>query len=134
MNNATDSYEDRMLKAFAGSDELFYKYKKMFANFSINGIDRFTLTWNWWSFLFSAIYSLYKKLFVFALFQFLITFICKFILPAQLFMGVSYIINWGMAPATVNFFIYKRYKKIKTEIENNIQDEQTRVETMWRYK
>ncbi|MDR0572012.1 MAG: DUF2628 domain-containing protein [Rickettsiales bacterium] len=135
MNDITDTYEDKMLRAFAGDDKCFYKYKKMFANFSVNGIDRFVLTWNWWSFLFSAIYSLYKKLFVFALLQFSITFVlCKVILPSRFCTGISYIINLAIVPVVINFFIYNRYKKIKAEIEKNVQDEQARIETMWRYK
>lgn len=127
MNGAAETYEDKMLKAFSGQDKKFFYYKKKFAKFNINGLERFTLSWNWNSFFWGIIYSLYKKLYWVALAQ------LTSVILLRNFIWAHFIINTFALPTTIDFFIYKRYAGIKKLIEQNIQGEQARVETMWKY-
>jgi hypothetical protein len=63
---ATDSEEDRLIRAFIGPNA--DRYLEQFRKFSKDGTTRFALTWHWPTFLFDPfLWFLYRKMYLYAL-------------------------------------------------------------------
>lgn len=120
------SYEDRMLYAFVNKPEKFYWYKKAFSKYNINGIKTFAWNWSWYSFFFPIFYLFYRKAYLFSALIFFVYSIASGI--GEIFSLIVYIILGGTLP----YIVYNRYIEKKKEIEENIKDENLRIETMAR--
>ena len=118
------SYEDRMLYAFVGKPSKFDWYKKAFAKYSINGIEKVEWNWSWYAFFFNFFYLLYRK--VYGISGLLFLFYLIFGSIGGIFGLILNIIFGGYLP----FFVYKRYFKKKKDIEEHISNEDMRIETM----
>ena len=49
-----------------------HKYLPKFKKFHIGGVDNFSITWNWPAFLFGFFWFLYRKLYLWALLEFIL--------------------------------------------------------------
>lgn len=119
-----DNYEDRMLAAWVGKPEKFYFYKTAFQKFSIEGMDKFRVVWSWWAFFFGFWFFLYRKAYVEALVAFALSILFGFI---PIIGPLILMIGLGLSAI---YFLYKRYKHIKLEIEALTQEEDKRLELM----
>ncbi|EDM23012.1 hypothetical protein [Caminibacter mediatlanticus] len=119
------NYEERMIEAFVQNPKKFEYYKEAFNKFNVNGIERVAWNWSWWGFFGNFWFLLYRKSYLGALISFIGNILFSF-LPI---IGplIWYILNGGYDV----YFIYKKYKKLKKEIEDNIEDEEKRIETMY---
>ena len=114
-----DNYEDRMLAAFVGKPEKFAFYKRAFSNYNVNGVERFKWIWSWWAFLGNWAFLVYRKVYLWAAIFFILNLI-----------PYINVISWIVLGGTGIYFVYQRYKKLKSEIENMTQDEDERLKMM----
>lgn len=117
-------YNDRMLYAFVGKSSKFNWYKKAFAKYNINGIEKSAWNWSWYAFFFNFFYLLYRK--VYAISGVIFFFYLIFGSIGGVFGLILNFIFGGYLP----YFVYKKYIKIKKDIEEHISDENMRIETM----
>jgi hypothetical protein len=119
-----DDYETKMLDAFIQKPEKLFWYKNAFAKYNVNGIDKMAWHWSWWAFFGDFWFLLYRKAYLAALVVFILDILVSFI-P---FVGplIFAILRGGYS----TFFIYKKYIKLKQDIENLIPNENERIETM----
>jgi type II secretory pathway pseudopilin PulG len=89
---------DEDLAWFIGAN--LHKYLRKFKKFNMNGVDRFSLTWHWPAFFFGALWMLYRKLYLWAVGAFILSFI-----PYLNFLAVF------VYGATANYLYYKHTKK-----------------------
>ena len=116
-------YENAMIEAFVNKPEKTFWYQNAFSKFNVNGIDTMKWVWSWWAFFGGWAFLLYRKQYIPALILFVVTLIAGIIPFGGLLVGV-------LAGGFSTYFIYKGYKKKKAEIEENIDDIETRIETM----
>ncbi len=118
-----DNYEYKMLEAFVGKPERVLWYQNAFSKFQINGVDTMKWHWNWWGFFGGFLYLLYRKAYTPALILFLVSVTLGMIFPLGLIIAI-------LAGGYSTYFVYKVYKVQKGTIENIINDEEKRIETM----
>ena len=118
-------YSNKMVEAFIGKAEKTAWYQNAFSKYNINGIDTMQWNWSWWAFFMGCAFLLYRKQYVHAAILFIATIIISSILPFLGWLALS-IITGGYA----TYFIYKAYKDKLNEVENRIEDEVKRIETM----
>ncbi len=120
-----EEYEEKMIEAFVQKPEKFDYYKRAFKKFNVNGIERIAWHWSWWGFFFEFWFLLYRKAYIGAL----ISFLGGILLGLIPFFGplIWMILNGGYDV----YFIYKKYKKLKNEIEMKVSDPYQRIETMY---
>jgi len=80
------------------------KYLRKFKKFTVGGVDKASITWNWPAFFFGFLWMLYRKLYLWALLAFVLPIIP--FLPS--YSGLLIMIVWGM---TGNYIYYKHAKK-----------------------
>ena len=118
-----ETYEDRMLAAFVGKPDKFWYYKRAFSKFNFNGIDKIKWVWSWWAFFFNWLFLLYRKAYLAAVI------VLVLLLTLGLIPGVGLIISILVGGYAI-YFIYKKYKSLKLEIENATQNEDERIKLM----
>jgi len=114
-----------MLKAFIGKPEKTEYYRNTFAKYNVNGVDHMAWNWNYWAAFGGIFFFLYRKLYIEAGVIFLINFAAASILS---------IIGWTVIGILMggygSYFVYKRYNKIKLNIESSIVDKTKRIGAM----
>ncbi|MFK5938136.1 MAG: DUF2628 domain-containing protein [Sulfurimonas sp.] len=123
MEEINKDYHDRMIEAFIDKPEVTLWYQNAFSKFNVNGVDTIKWHWSWWAFFTGFLYLLYRKQYLAALGVFIASMTIGIIpLGGLLIM----ILSGGFA----TYFVYKGYKSKLLEIENVINDEKTRIETI----
>lgn len=89
------------MRLFVGKNASYYL--RSFARFSIAGIDRFVVTWNWPAFLFTFFWMLYRKMYLAAGITFLLWWIPGFNLLLHVAVGI------------VGNYLYYRHARAKIE-------------------
>lgn len=102
LSTATPSDED--YAAFIGKNT--YTYVNKFKKFNIGGIDNFAATWHWPAFLVGFWWMLYRKLYLWALLDFVLSLIPYVNIVAWIAFGI-----------TANYIYYKHSKKKLLEIK-----------------
>jgi hypothetical protein len=95
---ADNEIKEEEISSFIGKNA--EKYIKKFKKFNINGVDNFSLTWHWPAFFLPGWWFLYRKLYLWALLDFVLNFIS--------FIGFLERFIWA---ATANYIYYKHVKK-----------------------
>jgi len=119
----SQDYNHKMVEAFIAKPEKTLWYEMSFSKFSVNGVDAMKWNWSWWGFAGGFLFLLYRKQYLAAA----VVFFASMTIGMVPFMGLIIAILVG---GYGTFFIYKGYKKKLFEIENKIEDEALRVETM----
>jgi len=114
-----NNYEDRILAAFVGKPEKYFFYKRAFSKYNVNGIDHLKWVWSWWAFLGNWAFLVYRKTYLWA--------VIFFVLSLIPYVNIISLIVLG---GTGIYFVYQKYKKLKFEIENTVQDEDERLKMM----
>jgi len=121
--NKNSEHYNRMIEAFVDKEEKTLWYQNAFSKFNINGVDALKWHWSWWAFGLGFMFLLYRKAYIPALVLFFLTMSIGMI-P---FVGIGLMILSG---GYSTYFIYKVFKKNLLEIEMNIEDKETQLETM----
>lgn len=116
-------YSDTMIEAFIDSPDKTLWYQMSFSKFNINGVDNIAWNWSWWAFFTGFLFLLYRKAYIPAL----ILLILSITIGMIPFVGLLLMILSG---GYSTYFIYRVYRTKLLETENNIEDEQIRLETM----
>jgi len=103
------------IKAYINKPQSQQYYIDAFEKYTTNGIDQFRWNWSWWAFGGGIFFLLYRKLYLEAAVFAVITFLSSFVPIASL-------IIWVISGGTLTYFVYQRYNKIKTQVEENIDD------------
>jgi len=112
--------ESEAIEAYINKPESVEYYKKAFEKYQVAGIDQFRWNWSWWAFGGGMFYLLYRKLYIEAFAYFLI-----FMLLGSLpFISL---ILWVISGGVLPYFVYKRYKKMKTLVETNLNDKDRQI-------
>jgi len=122
-NTYNSEYQDRMIEAFIDKPSETLWYQISFSKFNFNGIDTMKWNWSWWAFGGGFLYLLYRKQYLASL----ILFIASMTLGMIPFVSFLLMVLSG---GYSSFFVYKGFKRKLNEVEENIEDEETRVETM----
>ena len=118
----TDYYK-KMIEAYIGKEEETHWYQLSFSKFNTNGVDTVKWNWSWWAFGLGFMFLLYRKQYIPAVVLFFLS-ISIGIIP---FMSIILMLLSG---GYSTYFVYKGFKSKLLEIEANIEDEETRIETM----
>ncbi len=118
-----EEYYNKMIEAYIGKEEETLWYQLAFSKFNVNGVDTIKWNWSWWAFGLGFIFLLYRKQYIPALVLFFLS-MSVGIIP---FMSIILMILSG---GYSTYFVYKGFKSKLLEIEANIEDEETRIETM----
>lgn len=103
---------EKALEAYIGTPEKYYWYKVAFSKYDLNGIEKFSWVWSWYSFFFGPLYLLYRKCYVEAL----VVWIGMAIISSiNGFLGFLVSIALG---GTLPYLIFKRYKKTIEKVES----------------
>jgi len=123
MSEMNKEYSDKMIEAFVTKPEKTFWYQNAFSLFNVNSVDVMKWKWSWWAFFGGFLFLLYRKQYI----------------PSVVVLLASIFLGWipfvGLILAILvggysTYFVYKGYKTKLAEIENNIDDEEKRVETM----
>ncbi len=115
--------ESQAIEAYIGTPKTVDFYKEGFHKYSAAGVDQFAWHWSWWAMFGGVFYLLYRKLYIEALIYFLIF---AFVGMIPLVGLILWVVSGGVLP----YLVYKRYKKMKAQIENNIQEESAQLEAL----
>ena len=118
-----NEYDKKMIEAFIQKPEKTKWYIDAFGKFNVNGIDRVAWVWSWWAFGGGIFYLLYRKAYLGALIFFLANLVSS-IVP------LGGILIWILQGGFSVYFVYLKYKNLKTQIESQIEDENERIRTM----
>jgi len=121
----SNEYSSKMIEAFIGKAEKTAWYQNAFSKYNINGIDTMQWNWSWWAFFMGWGFLLYRKQYGAAAILFIATIIISAAIPFLGWLIVS-IVSGGYS----TYFIYRGYKNKLNEVENSIEDEEKRIETM----
>ena len=110
-----------IFEAYIGTPDKFEWYKKVFASYDVNGVEKFSWNWSWWSFFFAPIHLAYRKCYLEALVVWLIQF---FFAPTGI-LGVAFAVGLGVVTP---WLIYKRYRRTVDKVEFSGNDEATQIE------
>lgn len=119
----TQEYNKEMIGAYVAKPEKTFWYQNSFSKFNINGVDSMKWNWSWWAFFGGAAFLLYRKQYIPALVLFIASIVLSFIPFVPLIISI-------LAGGYSTYFVYKGYKSKLTEVESNISDNETRLETM----
>ena len=101
--------------------------KKLLPNMKKNGEEKFVWNWSWWAFLGNGWYLIYRKAYLEGIsYIFLMTMINNDFPSVAFLMGIC---SGGVLP----YFVYRRYKFLKTDIESKIEDENTRIQLLRKF-
>jgi hypothetical protein len=112
--------ESEAIEAYIDKPEVVDYYKDAFKKYSIAGVDQFAWHWSWWAFGGGMFYLLYRKLYLEALGYFVL------FMVVGAFPFIS-ILLWIVSGGVLPYFVYKRYKKIKAQVEANLSDPQEQL-------
>jgi hypothetical protein len=115
--------ESEAIKAYIGTEKTLAFYEEAFKKYSVAGVDQFAWHWSWWAFGGGMFYLLYRKLYLEALGYFILFMVVG---AFPLISIVLWIISGGVLP----YFVYKRYKKIKAQVETNLSDSQEQLSAL----
>jgi len=118
-----EHYDEAMLTAFVQKPNKMPFYKQALQKMTITGKPNLKWTWSWWGFFGGWAFLLYRKAYLPAVAFFFASIISMAIPLAPL---ILMIILGGVAP----YFVVKRYDRLKSEIEGNIEDSNLRIEAM----
>ncbi len=118
-----NNYYNKMIEAYIAKDKETLWYQLAFSKFDVNGIDNMKWNWSWWAFGLGFMFLLYRKQYIPAVVLFFLS-ISIGIIP---FMSIILMLLSG---GYSTYFVYKGFKSKLLEIEANIEDEETRIETM----
>ena len=115
------NYDERALKAFINSNS-FPWYANTFEDFSQNNGNYPIWKWSWWAFFGGVWFLFYRKLYLegfsFWIFGIILTYFFGPVIMIPLMICVG-----GFAP----WILYKRYLKIKREVEYTTSDNKERL-------
>ncbi len=115
--------ESKAVEAYINKEKSLGFYQKAFAKYSVAGVDQFAWHWSWWAMFGGIFYLLYRKLYVEALVLFILL-VTVGMIP---FVGfVAWIVTGGVLP----YFVYKRYKKVKAQVESNLPSESEQLNAL----
>jgi hypothetical protein len=116
-----ENYEDRALRAFIGTSKYEW-YKRAFAKYEKDGEEKFAWNWSWWAFLANGWYLIYRKAYLEGIaYIFLMTMLNNDFPIVALILGIG---SGGVLP----YFVYRRYKFLKLDIEEKVKDEDKRIQ------
>ncbi len=115
--------ENRAIEAYINTPKTVDFYKEAFSKYTISGIEKFSWQWSWWAMFGGMFYLLYRKLYLEALAYFLL-FATVGMIP------VVGLVLWILSGAVLPFLVYKRYKKTKTQVEENISNEEEQLHAL----
>ena len=118
-----EEYYNKMIEAYIDKEEETLWYQLAFSKFNSNGVDTMKWNWSWWAFGLGFMFLLYRKQYIPALVLFFLSMSIGMI-P---FMSIALMVLSG---GYSTYFVYKGFKSKLLEIEANIEDEETRIETM----
>ena len=118
-----EEYYNKMIEAYIDKEEETLWYQLAFSKFNSNGVDTMKWNWSWWAFGLGFMFLLYRKQYIPALVLFFLSMSVGMI-P---FMSIALMVLSG---GYSTYFVYKGFKSKLLEIEANIEDEETRIETM----
>ena len=113
----------KAVEAYINKEQSNDFYQKGFAKYSAAGVDQFAWHWSWWAMFGGVFYLLYRKLYLEALIFFLLFAVIGMIPFAGL---VAWIATGGVLP----YLVYKRYKKVKAQVEMNFADEDDQLNAL----
>ncbi len=120
------NYEERMIEAWVG-DNLSKQiwYKKAFSKYKVNGVESYAVNWSWWGFSCGPFYPLVRKDFLgffilLGLNILLIVGLGQFAWIGQILIGAT----------SGPYFLYKKYSRMKRDIEATVKCDEKRIETM----
>jgi len=123
VKNTYNTYEDRMIAAFVGKPEKVEYYRSAFYLYNKDGAEKMRWKWSWWAFFGNLWYFLYRKAYLAAL----VAFILSIVFGIVHFGGLIFSILVGGFGV---YFVYKKYKDLKSEIEAQTEDEDERIKLM----
>lgn len=100
-----DSISSEEIRAFVGTNSHYYIQN--FSKFTLFGVEKFCVTWNWSTFGFTFLWMLYRKMYVLAVITFII-----FWLP-----GINILLHI-VAGFTGNYLYYRHVKENIQEIRS----------------
>ena len=108
-------------EAYIGTPEKFEWYKKVFASYNVNGIEKFSWNWSWWSFFFAPTHLIYRKCYLMVAGVWLVQILLSYFFTAWILFSIvlGFICPW---------LVYKKYRKTIAEIENAENDFAIQVE------
>ncbi len=115
--------ESQMIEAYIDKEKSEDFYKEAFAKYSAAGVDQFAWHWSWWAMFGGVFYLLYRKLYLEALIYFVLFATVGMIPFAGLVMWIA---SGGILP----YFVYKRYKKIKEQVEQNLSGDEEQLQAL----
>ena len=118
-----ERYYNKMIEAYIGKEEKTLWYQLAFSKFNVNGVDVMKWHWSWWAFGLGFMFLLYRKQYIPALVLFFLSMSVGMIPFVNILLMV---LSGGYS----TYFVYKGFKSKLVEIEANIEDEETRIETM----
>lgn len=101
------------VEAFLATPEKFYWYKNAFQKYDVNGIDNLSWNWSWYAFFFGPLYLVYRKCYIEAILVQLALVVGSVVFPLSSF--IFSVIVGGFSP----YLIFKKYKKVTTELDKN---------------
>ena len=115
--------ESQTIEAYINSEKSEDFYKEGFAKYSVLGVDQFQWNWSWWAMFGGIFYLLYRKLYLESLIYFFIFIIAGYI---PIFILLLWIVGGGVLP----YFVYKKYKKMKAQVEQNLASTQEQLDAL----
>ncbi|RRS31385.1 MAG: hypothetical protein P794_03745 [Epsilonproteobacteria bacterium (ex Lamellibrachia satsuma)] len=117
------SNEEEAIRAYINKPESEAYYINAFKAYENNGIAQFRWYWSWWAFFGGVFFLLYRKLYVEAAVFFLIG-----IMSSR--MPIASFIIWIASGGIFIYFVYKRYKKIKAQVDANISNPSEQLQAL----
>jgi len=116
------------IKAYIDKPKSEDYYIKAFEKYNLTGVDQFKWNWSWWSFFGGVFFLLYRKLYIEALIFFIILTIVGQLptsidqIPVIGEIDIVYFLTWIASGGIFPYFVYRRFRKIKNETDNYIED------------
>ncbi len=118
-----NEHEIEMLEAYVGNDSVEY-YKKVFGELDTGK----KWSWNWSAFFFGFSFAIYRNNSLAALVFFILPILSA--LFAVVLGGLIAILGFVLQGGFMNWFLYIRYKKLKTKLEKKYEDKEKRIASM----
>lgn len=112
--------ESQAIEAYINTEKSETFYKNAFSKYSAAGVDQFQWHWSWWAMFGGVFYLLYRKLYLEALIYFIL-------FAAVGTMPIPSLILWIVGGGVLPYFVYKRYKKTKAQVEQNLSGTQEQL-------
>lgn len=135
-----DVYNIKKFKAYINDDaDTFSWYKRAFDKYNYNGVERMGFNWSWAGFYCGPIYLFHRKSYVASIVAFISIMICLPLLGTILGMDLEYgeqyeiiilgvVTVWPLMAILSPFILYKRYRKVESQIEATGKTEEQKLE------